>query len=82
MSRENCAFPKCSTSRKDKGISLLKVPTPDKTNNESIKWTKDITDITLKYRLKDESLIRRIQSHKLHICDTLYSRSNIYLSNT
>ena len=78
MSRENCAFPKCSTSRKDKGISLLKVPSPDKANNESIKWTKDITDITLKYHLKDESLIRR----KLHIRDTLYSRSNIYLSNT
>ena len=34
-----CAFPKCSTSRKDKGISLFKIPTPDKTNDESIKWT-------------------------------------------
>ena len=57
MPGENCAFPKCSTSRKDKGISLFKVPTPDKTNDESIKWTKDLIDIILKYRVKDQSLI-------------------------
>ena len=65
MSRENCAFTKCSTSRK--GISSFKVPTPDETNDESIKWTKDLTDIILKYRVKDQSLTRLMQSYKLYV---------------
>ena len=52
----NCAFPKCSTSRKDKGISLFKVTNPDKTNDEGIKCSKGLTDIILKDRVKDQSL--------------------------
>ena len=50
------------TSREDKGISLFKVLTPDKTNTKNIKWMKDLADITLKYRVKDESLIKHMQS--------------------
>ena len=56
MPGENCTFPKCSTSRKDNRISLFKVPNPGKTNDESINCTKDLTDIILKYRVKDQSL--------------------------
>ena len=56
MPGENCAFPKCSTSRKDKEIL-----TPDKTNNENIGWTKDIRDFILKYHVKGEYLIKRVQ---------------------
>ena len=57
MPGENCAFPKCGTSRKYKANSLFKVSTPDKTNDESIKWTKGLIDIILKYRVKGQSLI-------------------------
>ena len=53
MPGENWAFPKCSTSRKDKSGQ---------------KWTKDLADIIFKYRVKDQSLIKRMQSYKLHIC--------------
>ena len=63
MPGENCAFPKCSTSRKDKGISLSKVPTPDKTNDESIKWAKGLIDIILQNCVKNQSLIKSIQSY-------------------
>ena len=52
MPGEKCAFPRCSTSRKYKGIILFKVPAPDKTNDERIKWTKNLIDIILKYRSK------------------------------
>ena len=79
MLGENCAFPKCSTSRKDKGISLFKVPTPDKTNHESIKWTKDLIDIILKYHVKDQSLIKRMQSYKLYICERHFIPDQIYI---
>ena len=37
MPGENFPFLKCSSSRKDKGISVFEVPAPDKTNDESIK---------------------------------------------
>ena len=67
MPGKNCAFPKCSISRKDKGISLFKVLTPDKTNDENIKWTKDLIDIILKYCVKDQSLIKCMQSYELYI---------------
>ena len=59
MLGENYAYPKFITSRKDKGISLFKVRTPDKTNGEIIKWKKDLIDIILKYRVKDQSMICR-----------------------
>ena len=58
MPGENCAFLKCSTSRKDKGTNLFKVPTPDKTNDGNIRWAKDLIDIILKYRGKDQYLIK------------------------
>ena len=44
---------------KNKGISLFRVPTPDKTNDENAKWMKDLIDI-VKYCVKVESLIKRI----------------------
>ena len=53
MLGKNCVFPKCSTSRKDKGITLFKVSTFDKTNDENIKWAKDLVDIILKRCVKD-----------------------------
>ena len=82
MPGENCAFPKCITSRKDKGISLFKVPTPDKTNDESIKWTKDLIDVTLKYRVKGQSLIKRMQPYKLYICEKHFTPDQIYVYPT
>ena len=59
MPGENWVFPKCSTSRKDKGQKM------DKSGQ---KWTKDLIDIIFKYRVKDQSLIKRMQSYKLYIC--------------
>ena len=52
MPGENCGFPKCSTSRKDKGFNLFKVPNPDKNNNQSFKSTKNLVDNTVKYCVK------------------------------
>ena len=77
MPRENCAFTKCSTSRK--GISSFKIPIPDETNDESIKWTKDLIDIILKHRVKDQSLIRLMQSYKLYICERHFTPDLMYI---
>ena len=80
--RENCVLPKCITSKKNKGSSLFKVPTPGKTNDESIQWTKDLIDIILKYRAKDQSLIKRMQSYILYICEGHFTLDQIYIYPT
>ena len=69
----NCAIPGCSVSRKDKEISIFKVPLA---NNEFNKrWSRDLIHIILKYRQRDKSLNERIESHKLFIYE------NILLAN-
>ena len=82
MPGENFPFLKCSTSRKVKGISLFEVPAPDKTNDESIKWTKDLINIFLKYLVKDHSLIKRTQPCKLYICKIHFTPDQIYINPT
>ena len=82
VSGQNCVFPKCSASRKDKEISSFKIPTADKTNDESIKWTKDLIDIILKYHVKDESLIKRMQLCKLYICERYFTPGQKYIYPT
>ena len=66
MPGENCAVPSCSISRKNK-ISIFKVPLPN--NDENKKWSKELINIISKYRQHDESLNKRIQSHKLFVCE-------------
>ena len=76
MPRENCASPGCSISRKDK-ISIFKVPLLN--NDINKKWSKELIGIILKYRQRDESLNKRIQSHKLFICERHFTVDQIYV---
>ena len=46
---------------------VYEVPAPDKTNNESIKWTKDLINIILKYCVKHQSLVKCMRSNKPYI---------------
>ena len=74
---ENCTIPGCSISRKDKGISIFKVPLP---NNEfSKKWSQGLINIILKYRQGDKSLNERIESHKLFVCEKHFTADQIYV---
>ena len=61
---------------------VYKVPAPDKTNDENIKWTKDLINIILKYCIKDQSLIKHMQSYKLFICEIHSTSYQIYVYPT
>ena len=76
MSGENCAIPGCSISKKDK-ISIFQVPLPN--NHANKKWSEELIDIILKYRQRDESLNKRIQSHTLFICKRHFTVDQIYV---
>ena len=77
MPGENCAIPGCSISRKDKGISIFKVPLANNEFNK--KWRQDLINIILKYRQRDKSLNERIESHKLFIFEKHFTSDQIYV---
>ena len=76
MPAKNCAVPGCSISRKDK-ISIFKVPLPN--NDVNKKWSKEIIGIILRNWQRDKSLNKRIQSHKLFICERYFTVDQIYV---
>ena len=81
MPGKNCAIPGCSISRKDKGISIFKVPLA---NNEfSKKWSQDLINIILKYRQLfislNKSLNERTESRRLFICEKHFTSDQIYI---
>ena len=58
----------------------MKVPLPN--NDVNKKRTKELIDIISKYQQRDESLNKRIQSHKLFICQRhiTVDQINVYSS--
>ena len=44
--------------------------------------TKDLKNIFLKYLVKDQSLIKRMRSCKLYICELLFTPDKIYINPT
>ena len=76
MPGESFAVPGCSISRKNK-ISIFKVPLPS--NKVNKKWSKELIDIILKYRQRDESLNKPIQSHKLFTYERHFTVDQIYV---
>ena len=75
MPGKNCAIAGSSISRKYKGISIFKVSLA---NNEFYKkWSQDLINIILKYRQRDKSLNKRIESHKLFICEKRFTADQI-----
>ena len=77
MPGENSAIPSRCISRKDKGISIFKVPLANNEFNK--KWSQDLINIILKYRQRDKSLNERIESHKLFICEKHFTADQIYV---
>ena len=80
MPGKNCAIFGCSTSRRHKGISIFKVPTPFNDTNK--KWSDDLIDVITRDRLIDNSLKKRINSCNLYTCELHFTEDQfkIYLS--
>ena len=75
MPGKNCAIAGSSISRKYKGISIFKVSLAN--NKFYKKWSQDLINIILKYRQRDKSLNKRIESHKLFICEKRFTADQI-----
>ena len=77
MPGKNCAIAGSSISRKYKGISIFKVSLANNEFNK--KWSQDLINIILKYWQRDKSLNKRIESHKLFICEKRFTADQIYV---
>ena len=75
MPGENCALLGCSASRRNKGISLFKVPLPNNEINK--KWGAELINVITKDREVDAFLKKRIESRKLFICEQLFTEDKI-----
>ena len=77
MPGENCAIPGSSISRKDKGISIFKVPLANNEFNK--KWSQNLINFILKNQQHDKSLNQEIESHKLFFCEKYFTADQIYV---
>ena len=60
-----------STSRKNKGIAIFKVPSGDDEFNKG--WRSKLVNIIIKDREVDAGLRKQIVDKTLHICELHYS---------
>ena len=77
MPGENCCIVNCSRSRKDKGVSLWKLPTPK--NPEFKKWREDMLQIILRDRVLNTDLQRQIDEDRLHICQDHFRDDQLWI---
>ena len=77
MPGENCAIYGCSSSRRNKGISLWKLPTPNTDFNK--KWRADLLNIVLKDRVMDSNLKRQIETDRIYICELHFGQDQLYI---
>ena len=77
MPGENCVIFGCSTSKRHKGVSIFKVPSPN--NDVNKKWNSDLISIITRGRQVDELLKERIQSCKLYICERHFSADQFWI---
>ena len=77
MPGANCSIFGCPVSRRYKEISIFKVPSG--TNEFKLKWRRDLFNITIKDRVVDQSLRKRIESDKLYICERHFSKEQLWI---
>ena len=77
MPGENCAIFGCSSNRRNKGISLFKLPTA---NDEETKlWRREMLNIITKDRVIDSNLKNQIDNDSIHICEKHFLITDMYI---
>ena len=80
MPGANCSIFGCPTSRRNKDISIFKVPLPNSEANK--KWRSELINIITKDRVVDDALKKRIAGSNLFICEQHFSTDQFYIYPT
>ena len=76
MPGANCAIVNCSSSRKDKGVGIFKVPTGK--DDESKKWRAEMLNIITKDRVVDELFRKKIEKDTVYVCEKHFKEDDIW----
>ena len=79
MPGDNCAFPKCGTSRRHKDIGIFKLPS--RKGEFYQEWKKEIVNVILKYRVADDNFKKNIQAGNVHICERHFKANDIEITS-
>ena len=77
MPGSNCVIVNCGTSRYQKEISLLKLPTLKDEFHK--KWQRDMLNIITRDRETNANLNRQIENDTVYICEKHFSEEQIYI---
>jgi hypothetical protein len=77
MPGANCSIVGCSTSRRNKELSIFKIPS--ETTDFNRNWRKELINIITKDRVIDDSLRRQIDSSRLYICEKHFSKDQLWI---
>ena len=79
MPGANCSIYGCSSSRRNKGIAIFKVPQGDDEYNSN--WRKKIINVVIKDRQLDSSLKAQISNKSIYICEKHYPEDQLIRCN-
>ena len=77
MPGANCSVIQCGSSRRTKGISLFKLPSP---KTEALKtWRKELLIIITRDRVVDKDFQKQIDNDTVHICSRHFTEEQFYV---
>ena len=77
MPGANCSIYGCPTSRRNKEISIFKIPSPNSESNK--KWRSELINIVTKDRVVDDNLQRQIDSNRIYICEKHFCEDQFWI---
>eukprot|EP00795_Rhopilema_esculentum_P012648 gene12648-3355_t len=77
MPGANCSVFGCGTSRRDKGISLFKLPAAK--DKFTSKWRDELLSKITRDRVLDADFRRQIKEDRLHICERHFEKDKLYI---
>ena len=77
MPGENCCIFGCGTCRREKGVSIWKLPTPN--TPARAKWREELLRIITRDRVVDENFKRKRDNDTLYICQKHFADKDCYI---
>ena len=77
MPGANCSVFGCGTSRRDKGISLFKLPAAK--DKFTSKWRDELLSKITRDRVLDADFRRQIKEDRPHICERHFEKDKLYI---
>lgn len=86
MPGKNCSIFGCPTSRRNKGVSIFKLPgrkpVRELTDDEQLDWRQKCLNVVTRDRIVDKALKLRIAEGNIFICEKHFQEEDIESGNS